>query len=113
MGNFREISKDPGNHILGFWGFSSVAHNIALEVLSGLGILGFVFVYWLYKVLSDLWSDKSKKNILYKSVFFALTVNFLFDSTYFIPTMLWLWFTTLGLSLQVLESGELLPRGIK
>ena len=98
MGNFREISKDPGNHILGFWGFSSVAHNIVLEVLSGLGILGFVFVYWLYKALSDLLSDESKKNILYKSVFFALTANFLLDSTYFIPTMLWLWFVVLGLS---------------
>ncbi len=98
IGNFREISKDPGNHILGFWGFSSVAHNIALEVLSGLGILGFVFVYWLYKVLSDLLSDNKKRNILYKSVFFALTANFFFDSTYFIPAMLWLWFTSLGLA---------------
>jgi O-antigen ligase len=98
VGNFDLISKDIGNHILGLSEFSSVAHNIVLEVLAGMGVLGLVFVYWLYKAIIDVWSMKSNTNIVYRTLFLALTANFLFDSTYFIPTMLWLWFAVLGLS---------------
>ncbi|MFV1917611.1 MAG: O-antigen ligase family protein [Patescibacteria group bacterium] len=98
VGNFGIISKDPANHILGLSGFSSVAHNIVLEVMTGLGILGLVFVGWFIKILYELWKKSSSKELVYKATFFALTANFLFDTTYFIPVMLWLWFTALGLS---------------
>lgn len=98
VGNFDIISRNPENHILGLSHFSSVAHNIVLEMVTGLGILGFVFVYWLVKVMAQIWDDKNKKNLVYKAVFIALFVNFFFHSTYFIPTMLWMWFAVLGLS---------------
>lgn len=98
VGNFRVISEDPSNHILGLSGFSSAAHNVVIEIVTGLGILGFVFVYWLTKVIQKLWVRKNLKNLVYKAVFFALTINFFFHASYFVPTMLWLWFISLGLS---------------
>lgn len=96
MGNFSEISANPKNWIFGLSGFSSIAHNIVLEVMAGIGIFGLTFAYWLYKVSREVWEGK-KGDTIYKAVFFALLVNFLFDSTYFIPAMLWLWFVSLGL----------------
>lgn len=98
VGNFDVISRNSENHIFGLSHFSSVAHNLLLEVLTGLGILGFVFVAWFLKVILQLWNDKNPRNLVYKAVFFTLTVNFLFHSSYFIPTMLWLWFLSLGLA---------------
>jgi len=97
VGNFDIISRNPQNHILGLSHFSSVAHNIVLEMVTGLGILGFVFVYWLFKVMTQIWDDKNKKNLVYKTVFIALFANFFFHSSYFIPTMLWMWFGSLGI----------------
>lgn len=98
MGNFGVISSNPENQILGLSGFSYVAHNIVLEILTGVGIMGFIFVFWLYRVLVGLWKQKGKEGIVYSALFIALTANFFFDSTYFIPTLLWLWFAFLGLA---------------
>jgi len=98
VGNFGIISKDPASHILGLSDFSFVTHNIVLEILVGMGLLGVVFVVWLVKVLIELWRKKNQKALIYKALFLVLTVNFLFDTIYFIPTMLWLWFVTLGLA---------------
>jgi hypothetical protein len=98
MGNFGKISADPANHIWGFSGFSNVAHNIILEVVSGIGIFSVPFLIWFYLIIKDiLLKDKSDLTLLYSSLFLALGVNFLFDSTYLIPTMLILWFMLLGL----------------
>ena len=100
MGNFSIISLDPANHLWGMSAFSSMAHNIILEILAGMGIFGFVFIAWLVFVLRDIWNTRSnEKSILYQSLFIVLGVNFLFYTTYYIPTMLWLWFASLGLSL--------------
>ena len=98
IGNFDVISRNPENHILGLSHFSSVAHSLPLEIVSGLGILGFVFVYWLIKVLQEVWNNTNKNNLVYRAVFITLFVNFFFHSTYLVPTMLWLWFGSLGLS---------------
>lgn len=98
LGNFNAVSANPINHFLGLAKFSSVAHNIILEVLVGIGILGIIFVYWLAKSSYDLWNVDSVDGLLTRAIFITLTVNFMFDFTYFIPTMLWLWFMSLGLS---------------
>lgn len=99
MGNFYAISSDSMNHLWGLDGFSSIAHNIILEILVGMGVFGFSFLAWLAIVLKRIWRNNEKKDIIYQAFFVALGVNFLFDTTYFIPTMLWLWFASLGLSL--------------
>lgn len=98
VGNFGIISSDPENHIWGLSHFSTIAHNIVLEIISGMGILGIVFVAWLFRIAENLWEEKSPKALVYRAIFFALLTNFLFHSTYFIPAMLWLWFMSLGLS---------------
>jgi len=98
VGNFGLISTDPANWILGLSHPSIVVHNIVLEIIAGMGILGIVFAVWLVKVSVDLWNRQNKKTLVYQASFFALTANFLFHSTYFVPTMLWLWFAFLGIS---------------
>lgn len=97
VGNFGIISGDPNNYIFGVSGYSSAAHNLILEFLDGMGVLGIIFPIWLSMTLVDLL--KNKKDLLFKSIFLALTVNFMFDFTYAIPAMLWLWFISLGLTM--------------
>lgn len=99
MGNFSIISLDSANHLWGMDTFSSIAHNIILEILTGMGVFGFAFLAWLVIMLKDIWHNNKKKDIIYQTLFITLGVNFLFDTTYYIPTMLWLWFMSLGLSL--------------
>jgi hypothetical protein len=98
VGNFDAISNDPATHWFGFSGFSIVTHNIVLEFISGMGVLGFVFAWWLYKIIVDLIKDSSKKNLVYRAAFIGITVIFMFDTVYLLPTMVWLWGILLGLS---------------
>jgi len=98
MGNFGSISSDPANHLLGMSDLSSVAHNIILEILTGMGVFGFAFLAWLAVVLKGIWRNNKKNDIVFQAIFISLGVNFLFNTTYCIPAMLWLWFATLGLA---------------
>lgn len=95
--NFAAISSDPANQLFGMKGFSILAHNIILEFMTGMGIFSLVFIVWLTKVIQGIWQNKSPKTLLFQALFITLGVNFLFDYTYIIPTMLWLWFMSLGL----------------
>jgi hypothetical protein len=84
IGNFSMVSSD-----------SSLAHNIILEVVSGVGVYSVVFILWLVKIFQPLF--KKGGNTLYIALFLTLSANFMFDTTYTVPTMLWLWFATLAL----------------
>lgn len=95
LGNFSVISKMFEGPIFGLASYSIYVHNLALEAISGLGILGLSFVFWLFSAVEDIFKS-SKQNIIFASVFIFLLVNFLFDRTYVIPSMLWLWFMALG-----------------
>jgi len=98
IGNFGKISENEKYHIWGLSDFSLWAHSIVLEILSGLGVWGGVFVVWLVKIVKDVWEKKDKNTLIYRAVFFCLLTNMLFHSTYFLPAMLWMWFLSLGLS---------------
>jgi len=98
LGNFSEISYDPKYHIFGMDSYAKFVHNIVLEIFVGIGIFGVVFLYWLIKAILDILKVKNPQGKIAASVFLALTVNFFFDYTYFVPTLLWLWFASLGLS---------------
>lgn len=99
LGNFGQISANPQNYIFGMKNYSSVVHDIILEVVSGVGIFSIFFVIWLTKIFLNLLRETTKtRELLYSALFIATTVNFLFDSTYFIPAMLWSWFIFLALS---------------
>jgi hypothetical protein len=97
LGNFGILSfmSNGGGSILK--SYSSYAHNIFLEMVSGIGVYSIIFFYWFYKVAKSL-LNKNKSQYLFKALFLALTVNFMFDYTYFIPAMLYLWFAFLGIS---------------
>jgi len=96
MGNFSAVSVNPENHILGASGFSTVAHNLPIEFLAGMGIMGTVFIYFFIKVFF-LALKRIRHGELFMLIFINLSVNFLADFTYAIPTMLWLWFIALGI----------------
>jgi len=98
IGNFGTISNNEKYHIWGLGDFSLWVHNIVLEILSGLGIWGGVFVVWLVKISKEVWEKKDKKTLIYRAVFFCLLTNMMFHSTYFLPTMLWMWMVSLGIS---------------
>lgn len=95
MGNFRYVSSNIT--ALNFAASSAAkAHNIFLEVTSGLGILSIPFI--IFFILAFKEAIKNKNYNLPLLIFIFLTVNFSFDVTYAIPTMLWFWFSTLGIS---------------
>ena len=101
VGNFGTMSTDSQSSWWAARGtgvFSSSAHNIILELLAGMGVFGFVFVAWLAYILLDVFKNRNRQGLVFAASFLAIAVNFMFDTTYFIPTMLWLWFMSLGLS---------------
>ena len=106
MGNFSVISSNPANHLWGLSNYSMIVHNLLLEVISGIGIFGYLFIYWFGVIIYDIWKHTIKDNIVYSTVFLSLTINFMFDSTYFVPTMLWLWFMSLGLAQASINTNE-------
>jgi len=97
MGNFGVISFDEQVVFYDSSNISTLTHNIVLETIAGLGIFSIPFVVWLIKVCREVWDRRQEKKGLYAAVFICLTVNFFFDYTYVIPTMLWFWFAVLGL----------------
>lgn len=99
VGNFGSLSTEAfaffGNKLAAY---SFVTHNIVLEVLVGMGILGLSFVYWLYLVFKDLLGKSKENNLVLVASFFTIFANFFFDFTYVIPTMFWLFFLFLGIA---------------
>lgn len=85
VGDFQKASPE-----------SSVAHNIVLEVVTGMGIFSVAYLFW---ILYTAWYFvKSKTNVLFTGIAITIFINFLFDTTYTIPAMIWLFFITLALS---------------
>lgn len=108
LGNFYIISLNSSRlGLFGIFKVSAVVHNVVLEVISGIGILALPFILWLFNVFIDSWHDRSKEGLVYRGLFILMTVNFLFDTTYFIPTMLWLWFIFLGLGMNLINNSRL------
>lgn len=96
MGNFIHTAQTVGNEIFGENVISFFTHNLILEILVGMGILGVSFILWILWACLGIFEEK--RTALPSAILFALFINFLFDTTYFVPTMLWLWFMALGLS---------------
>jgi hypothetical protein len=98
VGNFKSTAREINFGPVQFDGSSNSAHNIILEMVSGLGVLSIPFLFWLYSVLkSTLGYTSTTKVIISASIFICIFVNFFFDYTYLIPLMLWGWFFILGL----------------
>jgi len=98
VGSFDIISSNTKYHLFGMSQFSYLTHNVFLEFISGMGILGLSFIAWIIYALVSFNKSNKGKNILFQAIFLTLTINFFFDATYFIPTMTYLWFIFLGLA---------------
>lgn len=111
FGNFGTISLDPANHWWGRKDFSSIVHNLPLEWVAGMGWLGLIGWVWLGLVSwkmgtyqdAPYGASQGRKTPLrdtrtWRAVYWALLINFCFDTTYFVPSMWWLWLVVLGLA---------------
>ena len=78
LGNFSKVSTE-----------SSLAHNLILEIVTGMGIFSVAFLFWLIAMFQRIF--KAGVSLLYSSFFLAIFTNFFFDTTYDIPTMIWIW----------------------
>lgn len=106
MGNFNDVSLGYYNAggVLG--SYSDFTHNIFLECLSGAGLLSIPIFYWVYHIFKDIIKNinNTLKKSVWTSVFIALTVIFMFDTTYNITGMFLLWFISLGLAQREAEN---------
>jgi|GEM_PF-2635771 hypothetical protein len=97
LSNFKLISEDPAFHVLGRNDTSVDAHSIVFEMISGIGWLSLIFLFWFYLVVKEVVDKKDQEGLVYRVALIALTTNFLLFSSYLSPTMFWLWFICLGM----------------
>ena len=96
VGNFSFISMDPSYQFLGISGITAVSDNLILEMLLGMGVFGILFAYWFFRIINDLFFTVNKYESVARIAFLVLSINFMFNYAYFIPTFLWIWFICLG-----------------
>lgn len=94
MGNFSKISLEYYNATKQSEKFSVYTHNIYLEALSGVGIFSIPFLVFI--ILSAL--DVLKHKTSWSALYIAILVNFMFDTSYTIPGLIWIMFMTYGAS---------------
>ena len=97
LANFDVISLDPANHWWGRSDFSSIVHNVLLEWIAGMGWLGFVGWIWVGLQSWHMGLRTTSNKVIWRAAYWAILINFLLDTTYFIPSMWWLWFVVMGL----------------
>jgi hypothetical protein len=94
IGNFMPISE-AGKMTLELNAISKYAHNLFIEMLAATGILSIPFFVFVYKAGKSLLEKEKGLSFLVTISIFA---NFMTDYTYFIPTMLFIFFINLGLA---------------
>ena len=94
FGNFEVISLDPRFWVLGLSGFSKVTHSILLEFMAGMGVLAVVWWGWLAAFYRQYLKNVAVNE--YSLALIALMVDFLFNPTYLVTAMVWLWAILLG-----------------
>ena len=96
MGNFNLIAEHLlQNSDLKNLALSSYTHNIFLETLSGVGIFSILFLIFLVKIAIDILQEHSKK-VVWGALLMSILINFMFDTTYTIPGLIWILFMALG-----------------
>ncbi len=95
LGNFKQISLEYYGQSGDASQFSLYTHNIFLEALSGVGVFSILFLYFIYTTTKEVITEQ-KRNLVWGAVYLAITANFMFDTTYTIPGLVWIWFMTLG-----------------
>lgn len=92
-GNFTAISRRYAYVSKGV--FASTSHNLLLDILSGSGLIAFVFYVWfLYLVIKI-----GQRNIFYW-IFIYLLIAFNFSYIFAMPVLILIFYLTIGLSHQ-------------
>jgi hypothetical protein len=95
MGNFKQIGLEYYAKTGDTSKFSLYTHNLFLEALSGIGIFSIVFLAFLFLTAKDVLTEK-KRNLEWGALIFAILTNFMFDTTYTIPGLIWILFIAIG-----------------
>lgn len=105
MGSFREVSSEFSRQVYyskEVW--SSYVHNLPLEVLIGVGVVGGgFFLLWLVGRIREV---GTRKGGVTEALWIAALINMFFDYTYMIPAYLWVWFIMLGVWQREIEDGD-------
>lgn len=112
VNNFITISSNVDNQLFGAKLVSYYSHNLLLEFLDGIGIFALAFILFLIQSGKEMFKARGE-SLLYWAMFVTLLTNFMFDTTYIIPTMLWLMFASLGFAQREKENGINLAKIIK
>ena len=73
---------------------TNLAHNIIFEIVSAMGLFSVFFVYWFTNLIREF-LKKSSNNVEYASMLLVIFVTFLFNTTYTIPSFVWIVFLVL------------------
>ncbi len=98
MGQFEKVSSyyaylyESGDFV------TSSAHNLLLEMTTGLGWVGIIFGVWMVLSVRVALRAKPKGRDPFLAMYLALAAIFMVDPAYQIPTMYWVWMSTLGIS---------------
>lgn len=106
MGNFTLINE----HMLKTTtakeiSLSSYTHNIFLEALSGVGVFSVLFLIFLFKITKDILQTNSAA-FVWGALPIAILTNFMFDTTYVIPGLIWIFFISLAVLQNKNNGGE-------
>jgi hypothetical protein len=105
IGNFDRVSEVLQSENI--TNTSIYTHNIFLEALSGVGIFAVIFLVLLTYLVWDILKYKGKGSV-WGAFIVAMLTNFMFDTTYAIPGLVWILFMSIG----VFQSQYLLRRDL-
>jgi hypothetical protein len=95
MGNFKQIAeeyhlKNPTDGSLSIY-----THNIFLESFSGVGVFSIFFLLFLIYLIRDVLNTNSK-GVIWGAFIMAVISNFMFDTSYSVPGLIWILFMSIG-----------------
>lgn len=106
IGNFREASAFYA-YLYGTVDYiTTLAHNLFFEMTVGVGVIGFIYWGWYALVVHQYFENVNEKRKNYFMVMFmAISVLFMVDPGYVIPTLYWLWMAFLGMGQAIMGLG--------
>lgn len=96
VGKFREASGFYAYKFESIDFITTSSHNLFMEMIAGLGWLGFIFLVWFILVSKTLFYKKDSRSKVSMVLFLSLSAVFVVDPGYTIPTLYWLWMSLLG-----------------
>jgi type III secretory pathway component EscS len=98
VGKFKEASGYFAYKYQSVDFITTSTHNLFMEMIAGLGWLGFIFLSWFGLACTSLMVKRGRRVEMTSVLFLALSAVFVVDPGYSIPTLYWLWMSLLGVS---------------